>query len=336
MKKKELLSTLFFVALASVFIVSCQKEENKSINEPQARTAATRQFVMPVDIDGYLTDFKKQLSEAENGAPMGVAEAAWHLAALANYDFGCFNAEHNDILMDTLYGHVKFTDGLVSFPDLADAYFAIHETIDSYFQKLELDNKHIHFVNAFIGENGNVTIPVTVTYNDRYHNWYIDDTTYYQNYIQGEGPFLNFGNGMTLLQYLLNLIETYNTDPNVGPSYAVPQDSVKPLPNNHLDPYGHTSNFLDSRIYCTNGVHYEYISEYYMRYYLQSYHELGLSYLNNPTLLGSAITSWRIVEDTLCCDPHQPCPESTNYPMTFYHQLTITFGLIASHGGNHN
>ena len=341
MKKKNLFSVLFFVALASVFIVSCQKEENKTINEPQTRTAVTRPFVMPVDIDGYLTDFKKQLCEPESGAPMGVAEAAWHLAALANYDFGCFNAEHNDILMDTLYGHVKITDGQVSFPDLAEAYSGIHETIDSYFQKLELDNKQIHFVNAFIGEDGNITIPVIVTCSDRhifpYHNWYIDDTTYCQDYFYGEGPFLNFGNGMALLQYLLNLIESYNTDPNAGPTYAVPHDSVKPLPNNHLDTSSDPSpNYINSRIYITNGSHLENIPEFAMCYYLQSYHELGLSYLYNQTLLGDVITSWHIVEDTLHCDPHQPCPESINPQDVFYHQLTISYGFVATHGGGYD
>lgn len=336
--KKTITILSLIAALSAIVIVSCKKDDNKQIEEPQTREAAVQQFTIPEDIDGYLTSFKKDLLTAGNSNnSMGVEEAAWHLAALANYDFGHFNALHTNILMDTLYSHVKISNGQLAFRDLADAYADIHETIDKYFQKLDVVNKQIHFVNAFIGEDGEIVLPVAVTYSDRYvypyHDWYIDDTTYCQDYFEGHGPFQNFGNGMALLEYLLNLIDSYNTDPDVGSTYAVPHGTIQPLPNNQLDSYGTSPNFINSRIYCTNETTHSIISESDMCYYLQSYHELGDSFLYNVNT-GDVVAYWSIAKGILNGNPYQMLPESINYQQTYYHKLTITYGLVATHGGN--
>ena len=332
MKKYISLTALFLVALATIIVVSCKKDDNKRVLDTQNKEVARFEPSTVEDIDAYLADFKQRLGSEKGEGTMCIEDAAWHLGALANYDFGYFNAPHNAILTETLGGHVNVDNGEVKLSDLAVAYDDIHETIENYFQKLDLSNKQIHFVLVDAAENGDLSIKVSVTYDDRYHNWYPDDTTYCQAYIYNQGPFLNFGNGRQLLEDLLNLIESYNMDPNVGQTYALYSGERYPMPNNFIDPYG-SPNFMDSRIYCTNAFHYANIPEDCMCYYLQSYHELGLSYLYNSTTLGDVIAMWNIGEDNFGPNSNLSSPESINEQLTYYHKLKITFGYVTTHGG---
>ena len=325
MKKNIALTIVFLAALAATFIVSCKKDDNKTIDEPQARAVAIRQFEIPDDIDGYLTDFKKRLVESDNGTPMGVDDAAWHLAALANHDFGYFNAEHNNLLRATLYDSVKITNGQILFPDLAEAYASIHETIESYYQKLDLDNKQVHFVDVMVSEDGMITISISVTYSDRYYHWYPSDTSYCNAYIVNN-QYSNFDDGMYLLKNLLNLIESFDTTPSPIHNYVVPSNYEFPKPNDYIDPYD-SVNFIRSRIYCTNGVHNDYIQQDTMCYYLQSYHELGHSILNSNYGTAYRIAEWDIEEDILGHDPYTPT-ESLTVQLTYYHRLKIVIGVL--------
>ena len=340
MKKNIALTIVFLAALAAAFIVSCKKDDNKTVDEPQARSVALRQFELPTDIDGYLTVLKQRLVEGDNGAPMGVDEAAWHLAALANYDFGYFNAEHNNLLKATLYGSVKITNGQILFPDLAEAYASIHETIESYYQKLDLDNKKVHFVDVIVSEEGVVTLPITVTYSDRHYDWHLADTTYCNAYFVEES-YPSFGDGMFLLDSVLNLIESFDTIPSLTQDYAVPCDYQFPDPTDYIDPDG-SPNFINSRIYCTKGSTQASIPNDDMCYYLQSYHALGDTILHYSSGSANVIAAWAIDQGILGHNPHIPftptesITESIMEQPTYYHRLKIVLGVEVHHAGGPN
>lgn len=326
MKKHFIFAAIIITAMTVFFTVSCKKDKDQAPETFQNKMSATAIPSMSEDMDGYLSDFKQHLKQQERGEEqMGIGDAAWHLAALANYDYGYFNAEHTSLLIDTLYSHVTVTGGNIFLSDLATAYENISQAIESYYDKLNLENKHFHFIDVDVTDDGDVTVTLIVTYSDRYHWWYPSDSTYCNDYIYGQGPFWNFGNGMELLEDLLNLIESCTTD-TTQMSYAVPYRNVVLWPEENIDPYG-SPNFWNSRIYCTNGKHNDTIPETDMCYYLQSYHALGHGLLPPTGSTSDVIAYWKITED-IWCTTH-----SMNSLCVYYHKVDVHIGTLHVHNG---
>ena len=162
-------------AILSICFVSCQKDKQ---TEALNRMEATHSFYQPKKMDNYdayLKEFKTKMLETRNDESMDLAEAAWHLSSVANHDFGHANVIYSDILYDTLYGSVTITNGQVKLSDLGRAYTDIANTIESYYQSFNQENKHFRFIDAFISENGTVTLPLIITYTAWDHVWFFPD-----------------------------------------------------------------------------------------------------------------------------------------------------------------
>lgn len=159
MKKHHLLiAFLLVVAAVSVVVVSCKKEDAKALSTNNAKEAFNPRQIE--DMNAYLKDFKNKMQSATKGEDeaLSLEEAAWHLSNVANYDFGYVNVEFNDLRYDTLYYHVNITDGKVLLSDLNTVYTSISSDIVHLSQTLNLQEKHIRYVKAFISENGMVSV----------------------------------------------------------------------------------------------------------------------------------------------------------------------------------
>ena len=311
------------VVFVSITVVSCKKESPDSKNEPKVQSFYPGKIE---NMNEYLMEFKHKIgsttkSDNEN---MNIEEATWHLSSLANFDFSNANVTYNNILIDTLYSHINIVRGGVSMDNLGLTYSAISNAIDSYYHSLNLENKHFRYINATISEEGEVTVSMIITYNDddQYHLWYPSDTVYCDEYFSPETTsYPAQGFGRTELERVLNIIDSRPTEPDQGRVYYVPSRKVGFLFTDYIDPYG-APNFMDSRLFCTQGYFSVDIGQY-MCYYLCSYHELGRSVLSdmytNEDIISWSI-QWKIYSNA------KPSPL---YPQIGYHYLEVQLGYNA-------
>ena len=273
-------------------------------------------------MDAYLKDFKERIQTLNSDETFELDDAAWHLSSLANRDFGNVLVSYNDILFDTLYGHVDITNGVVEIQDLGTAYDAMYNTLKAYYQSLALEGKHFRFVDAVIGEDGTLTIPVIVTFtkNTRYWGdtlWYfpfVDDYLYLDsicNYYFGEGgPYYANSNAITTLENLLNLIVPPPT--GAGTWYYTRQRMQSFSLEDYIDPFG-SSFCYNSRLYAKINIFAYAIPQEDMCYLLDSYLDLGLSH----KVMGEEIINWDI-----------EFQKGIYQPLIGSHKLWVTYGLL--------
>lgn len=307
------------LAIASIAVVSCKKDnQENSINKFE------RSFYEPPkidDYDAYLGGFKQRIIGTRTSETMSLEEASWHLSSVANYDFGHANSVASDILYDTLYGSVKVTDGLVTLSDLGQAYVDIANAIDSLYQSLNLDNKHIKFIDVKIEENGLVTVPLIITYTIWGHFWFYPDSTYADSMCQIFFPYGQLytldGTGMEAIRDALNLTLSKPTQQNSGTSYYI----VTREKSFYFEDY--TGDLASpfcyhSRLCATTGSYHAEMSYDWLCYCLDSYLGLGCQY----RLLDEDIISWDIEYNY----------GSSKAPEIGNHQLYVRYG----HEVNHN
>ena len=277
MKKNYYLFAAIVIVAATVFaVVSCNKEGEQTTMSNDNNSYVVPQ---PDDMNAYLESFKDRMNSAtrDDGEYMTLEDAAWHLSSVANYDFGQMNATYNDIEFDTILLQTRVSNGKVNLLDMASLYADMSHAIESLYLSKGLDNMHFRFIGTSIAEDGTVTVPLIITFENRYHMWWIADTAYCNQYFD---PYTAYGaatTGLSLLQYLLNLIESCSTDPS-GREYAVYSRTENPMFYNYIDPY-ESPNYLNSRIFVTKTSSNEWLYSSEMCYYLQSYHQLGISLL---------------------------------------------------------
>lgn len=320
-KTRFFIATLLVVAAASVAVVSCKKEANDTLlnnTSSQVKTFAPPQVD---DMNAYLKGFKQKMQNVtrEGNETLSLEEAAWHLSSVANYDFANANVDFTDLFYDTLCYQLNTTNGYVALSDLNAVYESMANDIDTFYQSLDIQEKHFHFIGVTISDFGEVTVVLIVSYDNPYHLWYPSDTTYCDLYFNVNTQYPAFGFGMTELKRILNLIDSRPIEYSHGRTYLVFSREIKPLFMDYIDPYG-APNFKNSRIYCTKGYYNVNLTLDEMCYYLSSYHALGYELI----LDNEAIANWDIQEKIYSNDPR--------VQNTYYHELAITYGYIIEIG----
>ena len=317
-------------AIISVAVVSCKKEDNRSL---AGQVTPKPAFTPPQvdDMNVYLESFKEKMlaSTKGNDETLSLDEAAWHLSSLANYDFGRVNVEFDNLRFDTLYAQINVTNEMIQMSDLAQAYEDVTTKIDKFYQSLMLDNKHFRFIDVSINETGEVTISLITTF--ICGSKYLSDTCYYygdewlalEDCVQYFDEYYDYpvqNLGTTELKRVLNLIDSH--PPTSSHSVYFTTSSSKTFYfYDYIDPYGSPS-LDDSRLFASASYfHYNDI-KHNLCYYLDSYLGLGYQYLP----MDKIIISWDI---TLVTGPVSNERELHDIQR---HELKVKYGEINLHG----
>ena len=345
---KFLAIILLAVVATLVAVVSCKKETPSALQNSGAQQE--KAFVVPEvdDMNAYLKDFKQRMQSSTRGddETLSLEEAAWHLSSVANYDFGHVNVKFDDIRFDTLHAQVSVTNGSILLSDLGVAYKSISKDIDSFFQNLDLREKHFRFIDINISEEGNVAIGLATTFlKDArgwydYH-WYFDQGVYdeWANHdvsdsvcgiFSEDSVYTWDGLGKTELQRLLTLTESH---PIIGPpsshNYFVPTRTITFTFINNIDPYGSPSH-CNSRLFGTLDNPYYVIPKIDMCYYIDSYLGLGYQYLvdnPNPNYADECPAVWSVICDNAVF--------LYDHSSTYFHNLTVTYCYSMANSGGY-
>ena len=328
--KRFFIATLLVVAATSIAVVSCKKETPNALlnNTPQS----VKVFSPPQvdDMKAYLKDFKQKMKSAtrDMNETLSLEEAAWHLASVANYDFGNINVEFDEMRFDTIYSNVNVTDGTVLLNDLGLTYERISTDIEEFYNGLCHDNCHFRFINTSITMDGHVTVSLITTFCNSSRYWG-DTTWYFQNqnyadslcfvYFNPNGSYPANGYGMAELQRVLNLVATKPVLAPNGQAFFTPSTTKHFYFLDYIDSFG-SPNYKNSRLFCTNG----YFSEDLvndMCYYLDSYAGLAKQHCSiNEAIIGF-------------CLSFEQTPMPYQHLRTGYHSLTVQYGLPVGQGG---
>ena len=327
MKRRRLYYAICVMAVATIVlavVVSCKKETSSDMLGNKYESAQAFNPRAIDDMNAYLKGFKQKMQSAAKGEDeaLPLDEAAWHLSSLANYEFANANVECDDVRFDTLYGTVTVTNGSVLLSDLAIAYDDISTSIDKFYNGLMLENKHFRFINAFISEDGRVTVPLMTTFSYGSkdfpdHLWYYDDIWYLCDICDSIFPdtimYPPGTTGKDALQEALNMVVchpfSYIQIPMPSQIVYYTFASNKEFDYEHYtDPYG--SVFNNSRLFNSS---YPFISDLglNMCYLYDSY--LGLGFDNCPT--GQEIVCWEVM--------YGRNPGGTKD----FHTLKVTYGI---------
>lgn len=321
MKKNIIFASIVLAATITFILVSCQKENSNPIPTESNNERAVFKFPKVDDMNAYLKDYKRKITETRGDEAVSLAEAEWHLSSLANYDFGYANVEYGDFRFDTVYASVNITNGEVRLSDLGTAYSDLSASIASHFDGLDLENKHIRFVDVSISDDGLVTAILGVTFLLD-HQWYFDDIVDVYNccdsLFDSESVYLAYGLGKTELQRILNLMEgrPFIYQP-LGPAdtrtFLVHIENHVFNWNEWIDPY-ESPNYCDSRLYAAVSGFNSNLNEdgVTMCYLLDSYLGLGCDYAD-------VVKSNNNLEE---CYPVE---------WTVYYQQTLSHLTVASH-----
>ena len=284
MKKRQLFIATFLVAAATtVAVVSCKKESRDTLLNNNAQPARTFTPPQVDDMNAYLKGFKKKMqtsAERKDEKTLSIEEAAWHLSSLANYDFANANVQFTDLRYDTLYYNINVSNGQVSLTDLDAVYRRVASDINDFYQSLNLENAHFHFIGASISNGGEIVVTLVTSYTWLDHAWYfIDPFTAFlvcdSLYIEDSCYQAN-GFGMWELERILNAFEGRPTEPDSTRIYYTRTRSKSFYFDDYIDTYG-SPFYHNSRLFATKGYFYSCMSLEEFCYCLDSYLELGTS-----------------------------------------------------------
>ncbi|MCR4848583.1 MAG: hypothetical protein K5920_07040 [Bacteroidales bacterium] len=297
MKKIFIFGVVMLTAM-TLALVSCKKDET-SVNA--TTNVSSKSFYQPPQVDdmnAYLKAFKQKMQTRGNNETMDLDEAAWHLSSVANYDFGDVVNDYANFHYDTLYYNINVVDGKVNVSDLNALYTVAASDIESTFENLDLDNKHIRFIGAKISGDGSVIMSILVTYDWIDHQWYFNDPfTLYNVLTQYYGEdtiyYLNDNFPIALVRTLNDL--TGHLETVESSSYYVEDRMDSLMYYDYIDPYVgyHEINYYDSRIFVDinpgNIMPFE-----KLLYYTDSYADLGMGLLGvNQGIIDWSLSDYR-------------------------------------------
>ena len=341
MKNNRLSFAIIAMAIAAIVsaaVVSCKKETENALNQRANITQQSFDLRKVEDLQAYLKDFRKRMTEAKDNEALSLDDAAWHLACLANCDFCRINVEYDNVKFDTVQMNVNVTDGAVLMGDLNAAYGLMCNEIRQFQQGFSLNNQNLYFVNMSINASGNARIALMTTYTDAAkdledHLWYFPDTFGYIDSVcyvhfseNSHAPYLWNGFGMTELERILNLFEHHPT--GFVPHCYIPTRTFTFEYPNWTDSYG--SPFVaNSRVFAHEGYYYsDYdLEEEEMCYCLDSYLGLGYDYIDNNYYVRYERPICWLVNDTTILEPY-------NKWHTHLHKLTVQYGQSIGVGGS--
>lgn len=308
-----ILTTILFAAL--IAHVSCKKDNNVDLNGKENALKTTYQPPKVDDMNIYLRDFKQKMQTRGTNETMDVEEAAWHLSSVANYDFGDVAENFARIHYDTLNYQINLNDGKVLLSDLSLLYNQVSADIESLFQSLNFENKHIRFIGSDITNNGDVVISIMITRDWVDHQWFFDDpfelVDVLDQYYSDELIYYMNDNFGTELKRVLDILTRQST--GTGRYYLLYSRTDSLRYYNYSDPYS-SMNYYSSRIFADVG-HPATMTMDEMYYYTDSY--AGFSVSN--ALPNEVVISWYISE--LRHDP-------VHHYYNTYHVPAIKFGYL--------
>ena len=333
MKKSNVLLSIIAMAILAiaVSIASCKKEVQ---NTTMGQTESVKHFDprQIEDMNAYLTEFKLKMQSAAKGddEALSLDDAAWHISSMANHDYANANAECDDIRFDTLHAHVNITNGTVMLSDLAEAYQAVSTSIEKFYDGLALSNKNFRFINTFISESGEVTVPLLTTFslgskdlNDTC--WYFNSLwdaevaclTYFSDYISYPAKTL----GRSELERVLNLVISHPTTPTPGTVYFTESRTQEFDYDDYIDSFG-SPFYLNSRLFASHG-------------FLNPDIKNTLCYLFD-SCLGLGEQGLQSNEDIISWEVYYDETTSGNPLYTSYYTLIVHYGFPTNHNNEGN
>lgn len=340
MKTKKLSFAVIAMAIVviAVTVVSCKKDNENMLNHNDYTIWETIDIRQIEDMSSYLKDFKKKMMESKEDEALNLADAAWHLACLGNFDHCRVNMDYNEVKFDTIEIQVNTSDGIMLLKDLNTTYEQMCNEIQQFKKGFAHNNENLYYLNVSISAQGNAKIALMTTY--RSLSKYITDHTWYYG-----DPFIAFdsceayfddntnypwnGSAVSLLQSALNSIEHHEND-TIGPEYSwcyTPTRDYTFDYTNSIDPY-HSDFYDDSRVFAkrTNNNHWSYNLDFVdMCYCLDSYLGLGYGYINNAINPHERPVCWTV----------KAASTTSNNSYWYYHRLHVDYGnLIPVNPGN--
>ena len=151
---RTLVAVMVVAATVAAILVGCKKEEKTGTLVEKTGEAYTFDASQIEDMNTYLFEFKHNMQESKSVELLDLAEAQWHLTALANYDFAYANKEGNSFQIDTIYGSINMTDGKVAMSDLNSFYTQLSENIVSHYHEMTFENKNYRCMySEFLDDN---------------------------------------------------------------------------------------------------------------------------------------------------------------------------------------
>lgn len=274
-----------FLLAAVATVVSCQKETPNTSQKLNNSYQSHYQPPQVDDMNAYLKGFKQKMQTRGNDEAMELENAAWHLSSIANYDFGDVTSNYSKIHYDTLCYAINIVEGKVLVSDLNTLYNTISNDIETLFQSLDFENKHIRFINADISDDGDVVVSIMVTRDWVDHQWYFNDSfelvEILDQYYSDDSTYYLNGNFEAELKRVLDILTGHV--PNPQQSYFVYNRTTTMMYYDYSDPYS-WMNHYGSRIFADLG-HPETMTMDEMYYYTDSYAGLGTSLLGREELI---------------------------------------------------
>lgn len=323
--------TMALAAAISVAVVSCKKETENALQQKDYTTRQAFDLRKGENVQAYLKDFRKRMTEAKDGEALSLNDAAWHLASLANLDYCNINVEYDNVEFDTLEMNVNVTDEAVLMSDLSSAYELMCQEISQFKQAFSHNNQNLFFVNMSINANGNAKIELMSTYTNaakglENHVWYFPDTFGYVDSVcynhfndSNHIPYLWNGFGMTELQRLLNVYEQHFIDYEAYCFFPTRKHTFN-YPN-YPDPYG-SPFYGNSRVFVTKDDYYcdDILNEDEMCYCLDSYLGLGVDYIDENYYVDDEYPVYWVIKDTVVRF------ENDRWH-TYFHKLKVQYGI---------
>ncbi|MBQ5957780.1 MAG: hypothetical protein IJK78_14880 [Bacteroidales bacterium] len=325
MKKSFIVFATIAIAIFAATAVSCKKDKQEEPTNNERVGLNTNTFTPPQveDMNAYLKDFKEKMQTSKEDETMGLAEAAWHLSGVANYDFCNANVEYTDIRFDTLFSHVEVSGGKVTLLDMGKTYKEIWGKVDSFYHGLDLEGKHFRFIDVIIAKDGTVVIPIVTTFN-KSSKW-VDDTLWYFQFVNdpvylleleldffGDTTYYSNSTAIVTLNRLLNLLQGRPTTASGAARYYYTVTRSKTfLYTQYIDPKGSLFH-NESRLFTNDGVQECPLDREIMLYLLDSYLGLGLGG-RNP---GEETVTWNVVFN------------SERTQEFYHHSLDVQYGFI--------
>lgn len=315
MKKFFIIAVVMLTALASI-VVSCKKDDTPA--NPTAKETSKNLYQPPQvdDMDAYLKAFKQKMQTRGNDETMDLDEAAWHLSSVANYDFGDVVDDFAYFHYDTLHYNINVVNGKVNVSDLNALYTVAASDIESTYENLDLDNKHIRFIGADISGDGMVKMSIIVSFGWMDHQWYFPDSyilyvTLSQFYSEDSTYSTTNEYFRNKIEEVLNIMMGHSTNPNQR-LYYVYTRSLSFRYDYYYDPYTYI-NIQSSRIFARTGLP-SFLTFDEMCYLTDSYAGLG----NSHKTVDEEVIDWSISDIQIDYD---------HYGIV-HHIPTVNYGVL--------
>lgn len=326
-KSNSIIAILGLAILATaVAFMSCKKDEQKDMSYSPSNLSTISKTRQMDNIGTYLKEFRKRMLESNGNELLGLEDAAWHLACMANIEHCNINVEFDEVRFDTICMQVNVTDGGVLMTDMRTVYEQMWPAIQRFQKGLNLDNQNLRFINMSISDNGKVKISMMTT---SFSAERLDHFWYFQNSDATDSICSQYFEDGLMYQWNTAAISHLSTALNaVGGHYQNTPDLYCYIPtrsyvfnyDSWIDPYG-SPFYLNSRLF----AYYEetsnptsYLDFDKMCYCLDSYIGMGKSYIiQNPGVQDEKPVSWAIT------------PINTARYVIF-HKLTVQYGQFSN------